>query len=413
MKSLGPFLIAFLVLSASVVAGVAAPSGQTDSVSPATASPSDPKSYPQSTSLDTTPLAEQANQTNVLRVSEAKLEVTRVETISMSVGHAVASDGTSLQGEYTRSQFENRFSEAETDSARRAIIQEAVAKLETRVTAVHRRGRTARMQFNSGGDGRNYIRTLGYLHAQANVLDQYALQIQRRADEVPNTSVSADIARLRGSVERFRGPVRSHLLDMMSGEAPPSRVYIATGKEDIVLATVTDDTYLREAYRGSVRQRAGPQSITSISEASRQIEAAYPWAWANQESLAARVIPATGKYEFGLVTPQGSLQASLDARTEAIYYETQEQRLSTQYLESTETANDDIRLRISRTYGGGPLRVQAVDPQTETPIDATVIINEEAVGSTGTDGRLWTVAPHTLNSIRLVAPEGEAEIVVS
>ncbi|MFC7136385.1 hypothetical protein ACFQRB_07220 [Halobaculum litoreum] len=60
----------------------------------------------------------------------------------------------------------------------------------------------------------------------------------------------------------------------------------------------------------------------------------------------------------------------------------------------------DLTLRVNRTFPGGPLRVEVVDPRTGEPVDAVVKIQPDdgastEVGSTGADGVLWTVSPQT------------------
>jgi len=50
---------------------------------------------------------------------------------------------------------------------------------------------------------------------------------------------------------------------------------------------------------------------------------------------------------------------------------------------------------LRRSSETGPMRVSATDTETGASVDGRVTIDGQRVGSTGSDGALWTVEPRS------------------
>jgi len=358
------------------------------------------------------PVTGQPNATNALRIPADELEATRFDVVTLSVGGGVAMDNRRIHTRYAVHEFEAQFAAAETDAERRAALREAAGTIDARLVQLQREAETARQQFNDGGSSRVYLRTLGELHAEAAALDSYIRSVSQRAARVPETEIETELSSARTELRRFDGPVRETVAATLRGEENRTRVYVATSADSVVLATIVDGEYLREAYRGSARQASGPRAVT-LTEAGAIVEESYPWAWENQQSLTAQSTSSAAVFSFQLQTPQGQLRAYVDARSERIYRETQRQPLSTRYLRQQTATQDGIRLSVNRSYGGGPMQIRLTESQTGEPINGTVRINDESVGEVGADGTLWVVAPYRTDNVTVSTVRDGARVSVS
>ena len=70
-----------------------------------------------------------------------------------------------------------------------------------------------------------------------------------------------------------------------------------------------------------------------------------------------------------------------------------------------------ISVAVNRTHGGGPLAVDTRSNLTGDPVNATVFVDGDRVGTTGTDGRFWTVAPREAYTVA-VATEDRQNVTV-
>ena len=362
--------------------------------------------------VDTTAVAPvtasaQENATNALRIPREELNVTRIEQVTISVGDTVAMDTKRIHTGLAATTFEAQFADAETAAARRAVVRNATRRLDNRTTALQREARAAHTRFNNGGSAYVYLATLARLSAEADALEQDLTVVQRRGEQVESYEEEGELTAIRTELRRFQGPVPTAVAEAFRGEAASMRVYVATSADAVVLATIVDGEYQREVYVTSERQRIGPRTVNSISEASTQVNQTYSWAWRNQLSLTVTAVGPAGAFAFGLQSPQGQLDAYVDARSGKVYREIQVIPLATRYLTAETSTDGDLQLTVHRSYGGGPLRVRLLDRTTETRVNRTVFINGERVGVTGTDGTLWTLAPHQVESVRIGPARGD------
>lgn len=400
--------LALLLVGLTVLTG--ATSGMTV-VSPSTPVADEPPAAVDASGVQT-PLTAQPNATNALRIPADELEATRFDVVTLSVGGGVAMDNRQIHTRYAVHGFEAQFAAAETDAERRAVLREAAGTIDARLTQLQREAETARQRFNEGGSSRVYLRTLGELHAEAAALESYIGSVSQRAARVPDTDVETELSSARTELRRFDGPVRETVAATLRGEENRTRVYVATSADSVVLATIVDGEYLREAYRGGARQASGPRAVT-LTEAGAIVEESYPWAWENQQSLTAQSTSSAAVFSFRLQTPQGQLHTFVDARSELIYREVQRQPLSTRYLSQQTTTQNGIRLSVNRSYGGGPMQIRLTESVTGEPVNGTVRINDEPVGEVGADGTLWVVAPYRIDTVTVATVQDGARVSIT
>jgi hypothetical protein len=69
-----------------------------------------------------------------------------------------------------------------------------------------------------------------------------------------------------------------------------------------------------------------------------------------------------------------------------------------------------LLLSVNRTHAGGPLAVRVQSNATADPVGATIVVDGEPVGTTGSDGRLWTLAPR--ETFTVTASTGDRNVTV-
>ncbi|MFC7196787.1 hypothetical protein ACFQL4_22620 [Halosimplex aquaticum] len=218
---------------------------------------------------------------------------------------------------------------------------------------------------------------------------------------------------LEGDLLTLHGPVRQQMAQAMTGDRGPVPVYAVTSQTGIVLASTQGSQYYREAYIGDNRDKIGPDRFVTestpngVRAAVSRMTELYPWVSNNaREGPDVETIGNTSIYYVKVGHPHGSLDTYLDGRTESVFREFQTKRLSALPTRTTTNASDGVALRVNRTHATGPMHLTVTDNETGEPLDATVTINGNEVGSTGDDGRLWTLTPHQAVRIKITTPDG-------
>jgi hypothetical protein len=180
----------------------------------------------------------------------------------------------------------------------------------------------------------------------------------------------------------------------------------------VVLATMTEDAYLREAYRGDLRRTGG--TGPTEAEAYAAVAERYPTVWAARDSTSFE-----GGRGNALVTVSydgGSLVANVAGQTGAVFADAHRQALSTAGtgVQVTNT-RDGLRMTVNRTYAGGPMQIELTDTEGN-PVNATVSVGPEGgssapVGHTGEAGVVWALAPE--ERFTIVAIRGQSVVFLT
>jgi hypothetical protein len=337
------------------------------------------------------------NTSEYLAPSADDIERSGNHTAGLDVAAAVEADAGGLESAYLGETLERRYANAATDAEREAVVEDGADRLAARADELRGTERSAIRQYSEGTiDARELLRTLTVVSRTAGRTIDRLEWLETRATRLGMDAEADRAATERVGLVPTTGPVRAELADAAVGSGPV-RVYVETAGDGIVLAAVDGDdgTYLREAHDPSARDPRTPDQYGgSPLLALERMERVYPWVTENNLGVSASPIGPTFDrvYRFSIPHPHGELETYLDSGSEAVTVEFQRNDLDSLPTETTRTTANGLRLVVETTRGGGPVGVSALDDTTGDPVDATVELNGDPVGTTDSD-RLWAVAP--------------------
>lgn len=346
--------------------------------------------------------------------TSARLELPENDTVRSGAESTVIDAGATLHGEsdrletrYHEHRLEERLGAADSDEERRAILREELSRIDDEVSALRTRERTAYAAYaNDDISERELLIEFARIHVAARELEGSLQDLDRRATAVPGITLSEEVATLESETTTLQGPVRERSARTLTGDAEPIRVHVETSENGVVLAMIDGDVYVREAYRSDNRDPLGDDQFNGeLEEVLDRTTELYPWV----SERSARHIGDEGAGLYYVIAhhPHGSLTVYYDGATRDVFRE--EQLLRPERMPTIVAANETdqgLEMSIERTYPGGPAKVTATDATSDDPVNASIRINGETVGDTGSDGELWFVAPRGVMSIGAsVGPE--------
>lgn len=408
MRALPVTLAVLLVLSSvAAAAGTAAissdappaPAGaDASSVGPAVGEETDRVAFsPPRESVATQ--ATQDTRLGVLGIPPDDVERSSLETRTVDLGPSLAFESNATAARMETVLRIDKIESASSVERRQQLLLGEMSDIEQRVIDLRSRQRTVISAYGAGDiSARTLLVELAIIDIRASALDDRRERIEQIALSTPDFSISQRSADLERELDTFTGPVRSHVVAVLSGREDSSRFFVQSAPDSVVLGVIDDGTYVREAYRGTLRQR-GTASITT-PEALNITAESYPNIYAIRNSQNGTDVVGSGdSYLVRLDHERGTLSAFVDSGSETVFKEYQHRPLDSMETEETGTSvKDGLRLTAYRTYSGGPVLVQLNDSDTGEPVDARITVGPSggrstSVGRTGADGRLWVLAP--------------------
>ncbi|UIP00716.1 hypothetical protein Hbl1158_04995 [Halobaculum sp. CBA1158] len=396
-----PVLLAVLLVCAAVgggaapvVGGGATSAGDGDR---AVSAPADSDTSAAAGSVTATNHTNASGHLRVLSLNDSARSVSDIDVVTVDAGTSVDLATNASAARIETIALRNRIERANTSDERQIRILDGLNEVDKDVVTLHARQRDAIAAYESGElTARELLIELSRIRASAAVLEERIAVLRELADESDDVSIDDNrVFPLLYDLRTFDGPVRERTGDALAGERDAStRVYVAATEDGIVLSTVTDGEYVREAFRGDLRERG--EGINE--EVAQNVTArSYPEIYAATGGNVAGQ-GSGGTFLFDLRYANGSLTAFVGGGTERVFMEHQRIDLAGVDTDESVSRNLDIALTVNRTFPGGPLRVEATDPATGEPVNAVVKIGREGgestdVGTTGDDGVLWTVGP--------------------
>jgi hypothetical protein len=396
MRALPVIAAALLVCSAVVgatAAGVDGPattgSAERDAPPPAALPPGVAQANGQSA----------GRQINVLDVPPGSVERWGVEQEYVDLGPALALSTNATTDRLRTLAMIERVEAANTTAERRDRLQTALVDLEGRVDELEQRQTTAVAAYGRGELGsRELLVALVRVSIAAEELNDRRTRIETLAADTRGFDIDRGrLASISNRLSAFTGPVRAHAATVLRGEAEPHRFYIATGPRSVTVSTILDDTYIRESYRGDLRNGRG--DAMELEVALDIVASSYPVIW-NTTREQTQVFGGGETYPVRIAHSRGDLTAFVDSNARVVYAEHQRRPLASVVADQrVEETGDGHRLVVNQTYPGGPAQIRVVDDVTGEPVDATVSLAIETgtarqLGATGDDGVLWTLSPY-------------------
>lgn len=398
------FAVLLVVSSVAAAAGTAAISP--DAPSPPTA---DVPGVRPTVGADTDQLAPSrelaANRTarnatlGVLGIPPDAVERSTLETRTVDLGPSLAFEANATAARMETVRRVERIESASGAERRQQLLLGEMSDIEQRVIDLRSRQRAVISAYGAGDiSSRTLLVELAIIDIRASALEDRRERIEEIALATPDFSISQRSADLERELDTFTGPVRSKAVNVLSGESDSARFFVQSAPDSVVLGVIDDGTYVREAYRGTLRQR-GSETITTPRALNVTAES-YPHIYAlrNQQN-GTDVVGSGDSYLVRIKHQRGELSAFVDSGSESVFKEFQRRPLDRMETEAAGTSvKDGLRLTAYRTYSGGPVLVQLNDSETGEPVDARITVGPSggrstSVGRTGADGRLWTLAP--------------------
>lgn len=350
------------------------------------------------------------NTSNYLGPNASDVDRSGQAATSLDVGATVSANAAGIRSTFSRASLEQKYENADSREARRAVVRNGTDSLAVRVDALERKEVTTIDRYASGDiSERDLFRELAGIHTEATKRSGTAAWLESRAAELGMSDVVRRVGTLQLRLVPLRGPVRAEVREGLDG-SDRTRVHAETAEGGLVLTTIVqaadgDHVYVREAYDAAIRD-LGAEDQYGGDLGSVFFRFGEIYTWVGEQN------PVTGQsnrigipggprlYTIPLQHNHGTLTPFLAGDSDRVVKETQ--RLQIDRL-PTETRNvtgedGDLRVRIDTTYVSGPIGVTAIDNATGQRVDASVAIDGEAVGRTRGD-RVWTIEPKTAMTV--------------
>jgi|GEM_PF-173853 len=340
-----------------------------------------------------------SQQITVLDVPPGSVERWGVDQQYVDLGPALALSTNATTDQLRTLAMVERVEAANTTEERRNRLQTALFELEQAVDELDQRQTAAVAAYGRGDiSSRDMLVDLVRISIAAEELNDRRSRLEALVADTRGFDIDRGrLASISNRLSAFTGPVRAHAEAVLRGEADPHRFYLATGPQSVTVSTVLDETYIRESYRGDLRNGAG--DAIELEVALDIVASSYPAIW-NTTREQTQVFGGGETYPVRIAHSRGDLTAFVDSDARVVYAEHQRRPLASIVADQrVQRAGEEIRLVVNQTYPGGPVQIRTVDDETGEPIDATVSLAVETgtarrLGTTGSDGVLWTLSPY-------------------
>lgn len=331
--------------------------------------------------------------------------------VTIDVGATLEDDANRLETRYEDHRLDTRMEAANSDTERRAIVREEANRLSEAVAQLRERERTAYRNYYEGErTERQLLAELALIHTNAVTLEQSVSTLETHANDVSDVSIDAQLEPMEVETVTMQGPVRERVARMLHGQTDPTRLYVETDGDGIVLAMVANGEFHREAHRIDNRDPDAETEYRSLGQSEDRIAELYPSIFSDARWSYSEVGHSTHR---GVGNhPQGTLTVYLDTGTGDVYRE--HQTLALDRIDTTpieRQTDEGVEVVVSQSVPGGPAKVTLADSETGAPLSGSVALNDRTIGATNDAGEVWFVAPR--DSMTIVADVGSTPIEVS
>lgn len=337
---------------------------------------------------------------------------------NVDVAAAVATDADRLDGRRAIRSFERQYEARNTSESRLDLVRSTVARTEQRLADLDARQEALFRSYTNGSiTEQTFLRRLARLEASATqsreLLDRIETRVRSDVGTTIPVTIQTEIAALRGELVMLPGTLTTRISGTLQGEGTPMAVYAQGAGNDIVLATVDESGFVRQATLRSEYTPGEPNQFAQsddepISVAFDRARTLYPWVSDNLQSI--NRIAGFGDsdvYLIDLSHPHGSVKSYIHGGSTNIFHEEHTQQPDAIPVQTTvSNENNTMGVRVNATAETGPMRIAVSRGATNTPTDAVVRINGQRVGTTGVDGTLWAIRPAGSFTVNATTDDG-------
>jgi hypothetical protein len=338
-----------------------------------------------------------------LGLDEDRINRSELATVGPALGATLARDADRLKSRHRSETVATREAAVADDSARFDILDAELTRIEEQIEEQAAAERRIIREFDRGERSTTAVALrLARVRSTALGIRDRLSRIRTSGRQIDSRAIVARSDALSARASRGMGPVRAEVARTTRGEQGATELVIESAGSGSVIALTGASDYKREV---SVPGRTGgPGTVIQLPQAIEIVRGSYPEAWDNRR----RIEDTVGGRRAGLyritVVGSGRLEAFVGLRSRQVFTERRTYPLAllgNRLPDGAHRTDGDGELRLStkRTYHGGPLPVSTTDPESGDAIDARITVDGTAVGRTGADGILWTVAPRGVSSV--------------
>jgi len=409
-----PALLTVALLLASVGGATAGPAfGDAPRPEPR-ADPANGASAPSATVVQIGVLEPTETFTNVLTLDEPRRANATSSRANLSAALVLREN--SLDRQLTHRSVRRKLTRMNDTDRLRQYIGHAIVELEIRADELRTAERKAYRLHNEGRiTSRELLSRLARIDARAEQLSRNASILAEAAEGIEGTGDTGRLGALRLELQAYQGPVRDRVAETLRGAAPPTRVYVQTGTDGVVLSTIIDDEYVREVYEGSRHTEGGERiSVGRIDDVLRE---SYPIVYRRSngnvstpqgQQQASSVFSARIRYDTG------ELLTYIDRSNAKVFRERQRIRLNRSPPTEPRTVTQaGLELTVYPSYRSGPMLIRVEDPRSGNPVRGAKVTltslsgdgRTSLIGQTDRQGRLWAVMPNESVRVNAIDPD--------
>jgi len=371
----------------------------------------------QDTGGDALLVAEHGNATNYLAIEPAAVQTTARPSAGMDVGLEVGIDGRGLHAAHELRTFRQRFDAADTDANRTAAYDATISAIEERTDQLHARtDETIAAHARGTIDAETLLRERAAIGSEAARWHAVVRELEAVDDERLGYDLPADqdvrLANLTGRLTVLQGPISDRTARLAAGTTSPQSIYVESSSSGYAFALMEGDTYIRETYLGDEYEPTAPDSFAEAS--ANRIEAVLARAtelYPTTTSEGVSGFGSTSIYRYNAETEGGVMTVYLDGGTRNAFREGHQSDAPVLPVSDTVTArNGTVALRVNRTFTTGPMEISLVDPVTGTPVQGTVWVNDDRVGTTDAEGSMWAIEPRGEVTVEATTPDANLSV---
>ena len=349
-----------------------------------------------------------ANSSNYLSPPSENVTQERYESVGVDVAGAVEADTLRLQGENENRALEHGLSNADGENS---LERETVRQLEAASLTLEQQRYQLLQDYSNGT-----VET-PTLFRELVRLDVTAEQHRQLADTARDEgnvagSLSVRYTNAEGTPALIPSRMASSLESgLVHGDQSP--VYVQGANESLVIATVSGDTYLREAllfdqYDPDAPEQFGTGERSEPADAFHRAELLYPWTIANTFEPDIRGFGNSSVYRLTAEHSHGSLLSYLDGATTNPFYEIHEKNSLLVPTESYQEIGNGMRLDVDATAPTGPMEIDVRQTLGGEADEIHIYVDDSYLGTLDGSGELWTVQPRGTFEVTAETDEGDS-----
>lgn len=318
----------------------------------------------------------------ILAINSSYINETTTEAVTLDVGGSLALGTSDLDGEFQSEWFVAAYGQANS-SEREPITNNALNRSEQKLKTLKDRQKVAIAAYNNDEiSTQTFLRRLALIASDANEVNVFVETINEVAER-------SNIEVIQHELETLNGPVRSLLQNTLQGDRDaPTRYFVRTTDHGVVLATIHDGSYHREAFLSGARSIPIPNGINDTPMAIRTAKERYPY-------VGDSGFNALGPGDFFRLYstyPHGNLTTFLDKNSGKIFYEKQNKQISSDRTAGKQSTTGAFTMTVWTTHEGGPLIVELTKAENDDTLNGSIAIGNDTIGVTG-DGKLYMLQP--------------------